>query len=225
MIWLLHAANVLYLVAYLVRDILWLRVVTLGAGLTLLAAFLTQPNPPWAAVAWNLVFFAINLVHVALLVRERRPVPLDAEEATIHQRLFPALRPRALRRFLSLAPVETHPAGATLIHAGTREAGVVLLLEGAAHVPRPGAAPIALGRLAFAGEMGFLTGRPAAADVLATTAVRARRWPADALRAALARDPELRVAWQQAVGGDLVAKLRPAASRPTGRPADAALLG
>jgi hypothetical protein len=57
---LFHLANALYLLAYLVRDILWLRLVTVLAGTALLTTFLLQPSPPWAAIAWNLVFLIIN---------------------------------------------------------------------------------------------------------------------------------------------------------------------
>lgn len=205
---LFHLANALYLLAYLVRDILWLRLVTVLAGTALLTTFLLQPSPPWAAIAWNLVFLIINSVHVVLLVRARRPVPMTAVQQWLHQRLFASLRARTFVRFFTQASDERHAAGATLLPVGARDAGVLLLLEGSAVVERDGAVLVTLAPGAFIGEMGFLTGRPATADVRATSAVRAVRWPTAALRAQLARDPELRAAWQHAIGGDLVAKLR-----------------
>ena len=45
----IHIANVLYLVSYLVRDILWLRWLTVIAICTLMPYFYFQAEPLWAS--------------------------------------------------------------------------------------------------------------------------------------------------------------------------------
>jgi hypothetical protein len=47
MIILIHVASVLYVFSYLVKDITWLRVLTVVAGLTLLWYCLRVPMPLW----------------------------------------------------------------------------------------------------------------------------------------------------------------------------------
>ena len=43
----IHAANVLLLVAYSVRDILWLRLFAVAASAISLPYFVLQPTPQW----------------------------------------------------------------------------------------------------------------------------------------------------------------------------------
>lgn len=69
---LVHVANVLYLVSYLVKDVLWLHVLTVVAGLVSMPYFGLRADPLWAPVAWNVVFVAINTYQIHLLWRERR---------------------------------------------------------------------------------------------------------------------------------------------------------
>ena len=77
----IHTANVLYLLSYLVRDILWLRVLTVVAGVVLMPYYLAQSPPLLAAVAWNVLFTGINAVQIARLLYERRPVVLTEDQA------------------------------------------------------------------------------------------------------------------------------------------------
>jgi hypothetical protein len=80
--WFIHAANVLYLVSYLTRDIMWLRLLTC-CGLILGIAFFTcQPKPFYWPCAWQVVFLGINVVQIRRLIYERRRVKLSvAREA------------------------------------------------------------------------------------------------------------------------------------------------
>src|SRR6516164_5723253 len=79
------SANLLYLASYSVRDILWLRILTIVAGVLLIPYYYLQSKPLWIAISWNLVFVGINLFWVARLLLERRSVQLTEDE----QRLIP----------------------------------------------------------------------------------------------------------------------------------------
>ena len=69
--YLINGANILYLFAYFVRDIFWLRVLTIVAALCLVPYFYLQADPLLAPVCWNLFFAALNLCWVVKLVGER----------------------------------------------------------------------------------------------------------------------------------------------------------
>jgi hypothetical protein len=45
----IHGANILLVVAYSVRDILWLRLFALAASLITIPYFLLQPKPLWVS--------------------------------------------------------------------------------------------------------------------------------------------------------------------------------
>src|SRR5262245_13620102 len=72
---LIHVANVLFLLSYLVRDILVLRLLTVVAILALLPYYFA--NGLYPPIFWNSVFIAINLYQLYRLVLERRPVRLS----------------------------------------------------------------------------------------------------------------------------------------------------
>jgi hypothetical protein len=63
--YLVHFSNILLLVAYSVRDILWLRWFAVAAALTNIPYFLLQDAVLWPPVIWALVFTGINLYQIA----------------------------------------------------------------------------------------------------------------------------------------------------------------
>jgi hypothetical protein len=82
----IHVANVLYLLSFLARDMLWLRLLTC-LGLVLGVIFFTcQPAPMYGPTVWHLVFLAINGVQIRRLILERRrlmlPLPLQQAAET-----------------------------------------------------------------------------------------------------------------------------------------------
>jgi len=69
---LVHGANVLFLGAYLIRDILWLRSLTIIGGLALFPYYVWgNPTPLYEPIAWNTVFILINAIQIFRLLRER----------------------------------------------------------------------------------------------------------------------------------------------------------
>lgn len=70
--YLVHFSNVLTLVSYSVRDILWLRWFAVAAALTNIPYFLAQPETLWPPVMWALVFTTINLFQITRIYLERR---------------------------------------------------------------------------------------------------------------------------------------------------------
>ena len=86
--WCIHAANVLYLVSFLTRDIMWLRILTCG-GLVLGVVFFTcQPVPLYGPTVWHVVFLGINVVQVRRLVQERRRLKLSEERERVAREAF-----------------------------------------------------------------------------------------------------------------------------------------
>ncbi len=206
---LIHFANVLYVGSYLVKDILWLRLLTVVAGLTLLAYYALLPIPLWAAVGWNVVFTLINGWQIRLLVLERRPVRLEPEELALYRLSFRGLTLREFAKVIKLARWENVAAGTKIATQGEALDHVRVIAKGRAVVEVAGARKADLPAGCFVGEMSFLTGGRANADVIAVEPLRLASWPQAELRAVLAKNPELRAAVQAVIGEDLIAKLRP----------------
>jgi hypothetical protein len=85
----INIANVLYLLSYFVRNMLWLRVFTVVGASCLIPYFYYQPQPLLGAICWNLFFIALNgfwIVRLILKTRADRtplavPVGLPAARA------------------------------------------------------------------------------------------------------------------------------------------------
>jgi hypothetical protein len=99
MVVLIRIANVLYVISYLVKEILWLRLLTVVAGGVLIAYYALLPVPLWAAIVWNVVFLAINLRQIRALLLERRPVRLSPDELRLYQLAFRRLTQIRLNAF------------------------------------------------------------------------------------------------------------------------------
>src|SRR5262245_66394052 len=82
------------LVAYSVRDILWLRWFAVAAALTNIPYLLLQGTVLWPPVLWALVFTAINLFQITRIYLQRRPLVLSEDERKLHELGFQSLRPR-----------------------------------------------------------------------------------------------------------------------------------
>jgi hypothetical protein len=207
---LIHVANVLFLISYFVRDILWLRVFSVVATGCFLTFFLLQPQIAWVSVGWQVVFMALNCWRVYQLYLERRPCYFDAEDEKLYRLVFRSLRPREFQRLARVGTRHAAQPGELLMAAGERAERVLCLSAGRVAVRSGGETRAELGPGRFVGEMSFLTGEPASADVVALEPCRYLALPAAPLRGFLAEHPELRAAWQLLLGADLAQKLRAA---------------
>ena len=72
--WLIFIANGLYLLSYMTKDILKLRLLTVTAACVLVTYFAIQPEPVLTIICWNLFFVALNILQIASIVRSRSRV-------------------------------------------------------------------------------------------------------------------------------------------------------
>lgn len=77
---LIYIANGLYLLSYGVRDILYLRLLTVTAASCLAVYFATRPQPLMEVVYWNVLFILLNTMQIGHILHARRrsrtePIP------------------------------------------------------------------------------------------------------------------------------------------------------
>jgi len=205
---LIHVANVLYLFSYLVRDILWLRLLTIVAGLVLLVYFFLFPEPLWAAIGWNVLFSLINGYQVYLLWLERRPVLFSGEEQRLYQLAFRTLTPREFKKLVAIGTWQDAGATARLVEKGRELERMMVICSGSVSVEIGDKSVAKLREGQLVGEMSFLTGESPNADVVVLEPTRFVSWPKAELRKFLERNPDLRSALQMVIGTDLASKLR-----------------
>ena len=203
----IHAANVLLLVAYSVRDILWLRLFAVGASLVSIPYFVLQPTKLWAPLSWTIVFAAINLLQSWRLFIERRPVKLTPEEEDIRRLVFRDLPPRKVLQVLSIGSWTTLEVGERLIERGKLPETVSLIVRGKVRVTRDGRV---LGEQIAGDVVGsalIFSSVPAEVDAVVLEPGRAMRWQFGTLERYLAANPETRTIMLQHVARDLAEKV------------------
>ena len=73
-----HLAFGLIAFSFLVKDILYLRLISILASLfSVFYNFYIPVEPMWLPIGWNFVFIAVNLYHIAIIIYEKRPVQMS----------------------------------------------------------------------------------------------------------------------------------------------------
>lgn len=204
----IHAANILALLAYSVRDILWLRLLVIASSLIAVPYFVLQPKPLWPSVGWSSVFIVLNLFQSWRLFVERRPVKLTSEEEQVRKLALRDLPSRKVLQVLSIGSWTTAEPGEQLIEYGKSVDAISLVVSGKVQVTSAGKVLGELGPGDIVGSALLLSG--AAADVEAVTVgpVRAVRWEVGTLERYLYANPETRIALQRHLAQDLAGKLQ-----------------
>ena len=106
----IHLANLLYLLSFLGRDMLWLRALTC-VGLALGIVFFTcQPMPLYGPTIWHAAFLVINGAQIWRLVQERRQLMLTEEQEKVGEATFHDLSREELLTLLTRVMCE-NPGG------------------------------------------------------------------------------------------------------------------
>ena len=209
----IHAANILLLVAYCVRDILWLRLFAVGASVVSVPYFLLQPATLWAPLCWTVGFAGINLLQSWRLFMERRPVQLTAEEEEVRRLFFHDLPSRKVLQVLSIGSWVTAQPGQRMIESGTVPGAVSLIVSGKVRLTRAGHVIGVLGAGQLVGSALILSGVQADVSAVVESPVRAMRWQVGTLEQYLHANPETRTVMQRHLARDLASKVEHLASR------------
>ena len=213
--YLIHIANILYLFSYIMRDILWLRVLTVAAACFLIPYFYFRPDPLIPAIFWNLVFTSLNVFWICRLLLERRPVKLSDDEQQLCQIAFLTLTPREMKKILNLSSWSNAVANECFVSKDEPLERLILIYSGKANVEIDGQKVGELHAGQFIGEMSYFTDDVAAANVVATQDTRYVSWPKDRLRSFLDSNSDLRAAFQIILGSVLAKRLQESWMRTT----------
>jgi hypothetical protein len=207
----LHAANILLLVAYSVRDILWLRLFAVAASLISLPYFILLPEPLWAPIIWSSVFAAINSFQALRLFVERRPVKLTPEEEEIRQLIFPDLPSRKVLQILSIGAWTTLEIGERMLERGKSVEAISVIVRGKVRVTRDDRVFGELVPGNIVGSALLLSGVAADVDAVVLEPARCMRWEVEPLDRYLAANPETRIVLQKYLARELAGKMLAAA--------------
>jgi hypothetical protein len=221
--YLVHAANVLYLFAFLVRDALWFRVLAVVAAGCLVPYFYFRPEPLAAPIYWNLAFTALNIYWICRLLLERRPVTLSEAEQQLCALVFRTMTPREMIRLLKLATWERAEAGERFVERDKPLNRLMVIYSGQVCVEVDGRNVAELQPGHFIGSISYVTDEPAPANVVALEPTRYVSWPKSKLRDFMQQNPDLHSALTSTLAIDLTRWLHATWARGASLPNDSLL--
>jgi hypothetical protein len=195
----------IFLLALLVRDVLWLRIILTVASLCFVAF-------AWVIGAvgmqlWNVAFTTINIVHVLIILRERSHLHLTADLRLAYNDCFWHMTRREFVRLWTAGrPLRLDETKVCV--QGVAPTELVYLLDGVARVERDGRHVVTLGKFNFIGEMSFLTESAASATVIVSG--RAHGWTREQIAQLQQRSPILVDKLKISIGVDMSQKLEAA---------------
>lgn len=201
---LISLANIIYAGALLVRGMLWLRLLILLSAAFFVAWGLVREE--YVYVGWTALFVSINCWRIVTLLRDRRPILLNPDQSRLHSGVFSDLSKRAFLNLWNFGEERRFRPGEQVIAQGSRPEHLMVVLEGETRVEIDGREVARLGDGRFVGEMSFLTGSPASADVVAEAPLRVMAWSQPRLHDLRELDPALSASLGHVLGRDLSLK-------------------
>src|SRR6266446_1672090 len=203
-----HLASILTMAAYLLKDILWLRSLTILSCFAGIAFnFFVPATPLWTVIYWNILFAIINIVQVAIIIKQRSGVHFSEEEKELHDTLFKNFAPFEFMKLMRVGKWLEAKQGQILATEERPIDSIMLIYNGLVGVEANGKEVATLKDGNFIGEMSFITGGAASATVKALLPTRYIAWPKDAISQLLNRNPSMRFAMQAMLSTDLSKKL------------------
>src|SRR6266404_2326379 len=220
-----HLASILTMAAYLLKDILWLRSLTILSCFAGIAfTFFVPATPLWTVIYWNILFAIINIVQVAIIIKQRSGVHFSEEEKELHDTLFKNFAPFEFMKLMRVGKWLEAKQGQILATEERPIDSIMLIYNGLVGVETNGKEVATLKDGNFIGEVSFITGGDATATVRALTPTRYIAWPKEAISQLLRRNPSMRFAVQSMLSTDLSKKLMHRAPSFRGRTSLSALL-
>jgi len=187
-----HLAFGLIAFSFLVKDILYLRLLSILASFFSVFYNYTIPDDPmWLAINWNIIFIAVNLYHVAMLIYEKRPVHMAPKDKELYETMFRDLTPVEYLKITKIASWIKLKPGNKIITQDARVFDLNLIYNGTVDVHVDGNVVAKLKDGQFVGEMSFLTEQPATATCTVKHETELLVWKQKQFKELLKRNPSL----------------------------------
>ena len=200
---LFHVGNAITLIAFLFRDQIQLRTVMV-LSMVLQALYYTWlPGGPWFdPLLWKLLTIALNMVMIVIILGDRYGYDIEADLRP----LFEAIHVLSRGQYRRLIRIATRIEGPQpILRQGEKPRHLYYLVKGTAEVSKGGRV-LAVEPGVFLGEIAFLSGGVATADVVLAPGSEALSWPVADLRQLMARDGTIEIGIRGVLSHDLAAK-------------------
>ena len=187
-----HLAFGLIAFSFLVKDILYLRILSILASLfSVLYNFYIPVEPMWLAINWNIIFVLVNIYHISVIIYEKRPVKMSSKEKELYETMFRGLSPVEFLKITKVAEWKKFNSPLPIIQQGKPVNDLILIYNGIVDVLVNDKKVAELKDGQFVGEMSFLTEKPATATCRVEHNAECLVWNQKDFKDLLKRNPSL----------------------------------
>jgi hypothetical protein len=201
--------NVYYIgtaIGFLIKEIFWLRLVLIVAGLCMIARGIILQD--YVIVFWMSLFAVINLVQVIRILLEKKEVHIDAGILDLYKKIFITMKTREFMIFWKMGEEKRLHKGQFVCHDSVQIDGVIQIIDGTAIVKKNDKVVAQLTRGYFVAEMQYLMDEKPSADVIAETDLRIIVWKHSKLKRLKETYPDLYNKFHLILSKDLTYKLK-----------------
>ena len=203
-----HLAFGLIAFSFLVKDIFWLRIVSIIASLfSVFYNYVIPLEPMWLAINWNFIFIAVNIYHIAIILYEKREVKMDDKNQELYDTLFSEMTPVEYLKISRAAKWELVKSGQRIITQGMPVPDLYLIYNGTVDVLVDNEQIAQLKDGEFVGEMSFLIEKVATATCKVKYDAQCLVWKQREFKELLKRNPSLYFTIQSVLSAQVSDKL------------------
>ncbi len=192
-------------IAYLMTNVLWLRIILIiGAAVYIYAGFILNID---SMIGWHMAYGLINFIQVILILVLRSNTVLPDPIRNIYTDQFHSLRPKEFKRLVEINASGKRGPG-VFLNDGDQNKRIYLITDGEAIIVKDGKQVATCSRGDFIGEMSVLTGYPVSTNVIVKDSVRYVYWNLEDLDKIEKTNLSLYNRFMMVVGRNLVKKLR-----------------
>ena len=138
---IVHIGAALYLVGFLFRDQILLRILVIAGDLVYISYFYFAPEVPlWGGIFWSAVFTLVNAVMIARILADRTPYRMSDEELQLFSFLG-TLSPGEFRQLIKVGRWRTAPEATVLAEENRPLENLYYVLDGEHHHRKVGLRP------------------------------------------------------------------------------------
>lgn len=198
-----NTSYAILLLSYIMRDILWLRALTVISLCFEIPYFYFQADPLWDGISWDLAFILINVYWIGRLAYDRRPVHFTADQKRLWETALQKLHPRHARALFKIGKIKTVVPNEVISKQGDTLHELALISEGKVALELDQKKIEELGPGHFIGSASFFDRNleyPTFASIVAVEPTRLITWNRDQIKRLVERDHQLSMAIEATLG-------------------------
>lgn len=208
-----NLAFILVACSFMVKDILWLRLLSVTASVSSIGynSYVTD-QPLWVPISWNLFFISLNFYHITKIIYGNRVIELNKKEQELYQMSFAQLNLIEFSKLIRMGQWKEVSSGVVLIKEDQPMEELFMIYNGQVDIiVKENNTEKIVNELKdgqFIGEMSFLSNHRATATVKTVRPTEYVSWKQADLKELMVRNPSLLFSLQAAMGAQVTNALK-----------------